>query len=425
MALAADAPFMVKRVGLQPMLEYHLEASVGSGDQVVQQALANAVMGDRLSGRTAQYLTLGLRARPAAGLVLDLGLDVGLQSAGFQFGAPVPGWNLMAGVQYAYDPHAAKMRSVTKTVTREITREPLVGRVRGVVRDANTKQPIRDAIVKYVDRRETPQSSAEDGTFVSYGFPPGPVRIEVSRDDYEPATKDASTTGKGETPVEVLLVPKPPAAGTVRGRVADAGGLPIGAAVRLTSSTGAIVDAEIEGVGVFNARLPNGDYSLEVLADGYLARQRTLTVAAGQLQSLDLVLAKKPAVSHVTLATDEIRLKGTIHFGTDNSDIRPDSQQLLDEVADVLIRNPQIKKLRIEGHTDGRGDAAMNMTLSKARANTVAAYLIRLGIDSSRIESEGYGSLQPLVPSLSASNRARNRRVAFKILETTPPTSTN
>ena len=55
--------------------------------------------------------------------------------------------------------------------------------------------------------------------------------------------------------------------------------------------------------------------------------------------------------------------------------------------------------------------------LSKGRARAVMAYLVKQGIDPSRLESEGYGASQPLVPNITAANRTKNRRVAFKILE--------
>jgi outer membrane protein OmpA-like peptidoglycan-associated protein len=192
-----------------------------------------------------------------------------------------------------------------------------------------------------------------------------------------------------------------------------------GATVRITSSTGSVVDADSEGPGAFTAKLPAGDYTMDAMADGYLARQKVLVVAAGQVQNVEITLTKKPAVSRVSLGKGEIVVKGVIHFGTNNADIRPDGQQLLDEVADVLIRNPQIKRVRVEGHTDNRGNAQKNLELSKARAASVVNYLTKAGVDPQRLESEGYGATQPIVPNITPVNRAKNRRVAFKILEQT------
>jgi outer membrane protein OmpA-like peptidoglycan-associated protein len=331
-------------------------------------------------------------------------------------------WQIMAGAAWAYDVTAGsgKTKVVTKTITREIARGPIVGKVRGVVRDEKTRKPVSGAIVKYLNHRETPQLTAEDGTFVSYGFVPGGVTLEVSREDYNTMKVESTVYANGETPVEVLLAPKPASAGQIHGRVSDSNGAPIvGAALRFTSTTGAVVDGDSEGPGAFTAKLPAGDYTMDALAEGYLAKQRLVVVTAGQVQQVEVVLTKRPTVSRVSLGKGEIVVKGVIHFGTNNAEIRPDGQQLLDEVADVLIRNPQLKRIRVEGHTDNRGNAQNNLQLSKARAASVVAYLTKAGVDPTRLESEGYGASQPLVPNITPMNRAKNRRVAFKILDQT------
>jgi outer membrane protein OmpA-like peptidoglycan-associated protein len=424
LALAVDAPTLIRNVvGLQPFVEYHVEVPVGDGDATVVNALRNdsSVKGDRLSGQSLQYLTLGVRVRPVAGLVLDTGLDVGLQSPGFQYGPPVPAWNLIFGAAYAYDPGAGpgKTKVVTRTITREIARGPVEGRVRGMVRDAKTHKPIANAAVRYLNRpRLTANLAGDDGTFASTGMVPGPVQLEITREDYEPLRVDAMVVAHAEPPVAVLLTPKPPAAGQVRVRVSEPSGVPVGmATVRLIAAGGAVVEADVESAGLFTAKLPAAEYALEVTANGFLGKERQLPVAPGQVQSVEVVLTRKPAVSHVTLTPTEIAIKGTIHFGTNNAEIKPDGEQLLDEVVDVLVRNPQLKKLRVEGHTDNRGGDEQNLKLSKARAAAVVAYLIKQGIEGARLESEGYGASQPLLPNLSAANRARNRRVTFRILD--------
>lgn len=421
LALAADAPIVIKTVGLQPFVEYHMNASLGDGDMTLYRALMNepGITGDRLNGTTQQWLTLGLRLRPVAGLVIDAGVDVGLQSPGFRYGPPVTPWNVIFGAAYAFDPGAqiGRTKLVETIITREV-RGPATGRVRGVVRDEKTRKVVSGATVRYLNKRETPQLTSDDGTFVSYGFKAGHVAIEVSREDYEPAKVSVHVAPNTETPVEVLLTARPPASGQVRTRVSDQTGKPIeGATVRFTSATGSVVDADAEGTGNFVARLPGGDYVMDVTADKYLAKERQVIVTSGQLQSVDVMLAKKPDKSRVELVKNEIKVKGVIHFATNNASIRPDSEQLVDEVADVLIRNPQIRRVRIEGHTDNRGNAHRNLELSRQRAQAVMQYLIKSGVDPSRLEAEGYGAAQPIVPNITAANRAKNRRVAFRILD--------
>ncbi len=423
LALAVDAPVTLPHtVGLQPFVEYHVDIPVGDGDQTVLRTLRNdpKVAGDRLTGQVIQYLTIGLRLRPVAGLILDAGIDVGLQSPGFQYGPPVPEWNIILGAAYAYEPGAVsgKTKIITKTITREVARGPVEGRVRGIVRDAKTKKPVGGAIIKYMNRRMNSTLAADDGSFLTPGIAPGPVSLEVSRDDYEAMRVETSVAARGETPAEVLLTPKPPAAGQVKVRVTEPGGTPVGmAAVHFTSQAGALMDSDNEGPGAFGAKLPSGDYTMDVVADGFLSKQRQVAVTPGGVQAIDVTLTKKPKQSHVTLKANEIVIKGTIHFGTNNAVIAPDGEQLLDEVADVLVRSPQIRKLRIEGHTDNRGAPEKNMVLSKDRAQSVVQYLVKQGIDANRLDSEGYGMTQPLVPNLTPANRAKNRRVTFRIID--------
>jgi outer membrane protein OmpA-like peptidoglycan-associated protein len=430
LAAAVDAPlaFAHDRVGLDLIFEYHVDIAVGDGDTVVGNAVRSAFapgdIADRVDGQSQQYLTFGARVRPVAGLVLDAGLDVGLSSFGFRYGSPLPTWNVLLGAAYAYDAGAGRGRTkvVTKTITREVARGFVRGKVHGIVRDAVSKKPLAGAIVHYTSRRATAQLTGDDGSFLSPGFAPGPILLEVARDDYEPVKLETSIAADGETPLEVLLTPKPPAATELRVKVSDEAGMPVGTAeVRLTNvSSAAVVDAEPTGMAGFTAKLGPGDWLLEVTGNGSLAKQRTVTVVANQPQNVEVVLRKKPTSSHVTLGRNEIVIKGTIHFGTNNAELRPDGEQILDEVADVMAKHPELKKIRVEGHTDNRGNPDKNLQLSKARAAAVVAYLVKVGVDASRLESQGYGATQPLVPNMTPAQRAKNRRVAFKIVDQGP-----
>ncbi len=95
----------------------------------------------------------------------------------------------------------------------------------------------------------------------------------------------------------------------------------------------------------------------------------------------------------------------------------PQSFQLLKDVAKVLKDNAWIKKIRVEGHTDDVGKIEKNMKLSKERAESVAAFLIKEGVDAARLEAEGYGPTKPIDPATTKEARATNRRVEFTILE--------
>jgi outer membrane protein OmpA-like peptidoglycan-associated protein len=106
-----------------------------------------------------------------------------------------------------------------------------------------------------------------------------------------------------------------------------------------------------------------------------------------------------------------------IHFEFDRSTIRPISYPILDDVADLLMRNPQIHHVRIEGHTDWIGSDAYNMGLSQRRADSVRTYLINKGIDPSRLIAVGYGETRPIADNNTVLGRAKNRRVEFTVLD--------
>ena len=71
--------------------------------------------------------------------------------------------------------------------------------------------------------------------------------------------------------------------------------------------------------------------------------------------------------------------------------------------------------LKLAGHTDNTGSAALNMRLSKERAEAIKAYLVSQGANASRIEATGYGMNQPIASNKTAAGRQQNRRVEFTL----------
>ena len=104
-----------------------------------------------------------------------------------------------------------------------------------------------------------------------------------------------------------------------------------------------------------------------------------------------------------------------IRFDFDKATIRLESEEYLDMFVTILTKFPSIR-LSIIGHTDNVGDSGYNMNLSKKRAESVANYFIKHGIDPSRLNCFGYGSRQPLTDNNTSEGRAMNRRVEFDIV---------
>jgi outer membrane protein OmpA-like peptidoglycan-associated protein len=95
----------------------------------------------------------------------------------------------------------------------------------------------------------------------------------------------------------------------------------------------------------------------------------------------------------------------------------PRSFPLLKQVAAVLRANPQIEKVRVEGHTDNQGSDAKNLDLSRRRAANVRKRLIEQeSIAADRLESVGFGEARPVDTNATAKGRENNRRVEFTIL---------
>ncbi|MBX9925245.1 MAG: DUF937 domain-containing protein [Hyphomicrobiaceae bacterium] len=105
---------------------------------------------------------------------------------------------------------------------------------------------------------------------------------------------------------------------------------------------------------------------------------------------------------------------GQVRFETASASLAKSSNAMLDRIA-TAFTTCAAGKLKIDGHTDDRGSAEYNLTLSEARARSVANYLAARGIDRSRLAWEGFGFAKPLVPNTSAENMAKNRRIDFSV----------
>jgi len=116
------------------------------------------------------------------------------------------------------------------------------------------------------------------------------------------------------------------------------------------------------------------------------------------------------AASDAQAQISKLLLDKRIQFETAKDVLLPVSIPVLDEVASVLKRAPQLSAT-VEGHTDNVGDAVANRTLSEARARAVVQWLGEHGVAQSRLHAEGFGPDRPVAPNTTPEGRARNRRV--------------
>ena len=109
----------------------------------------------------------------------------------------------------------------------------------------------------------------------------------------------------------------------------------------------------------------------------------------------------------------QVKVLDTVRFESGSAKLKPESYSLLNQVALTIRANPEIRHVRIEGHTDETGTHELNMQLSRERAQAVRTYLINRRIEGSRLSAEGYGPDRPLVHGTDEKARAKNRRVDF------------
>ncbi|MCB9764305.1 MAG: OmpA family protein [Alphaproteobacteria bacterium] len=156
-----------------------------------------------------------------------------------------------------------------------------------------------------------------------------------------------------------------------------------------------------------------GPYTVTAEAPGFLRGSQKTQLKAGERSEITIVLEP----STVKVDKEKIDLGDSVYFETNKAIIKPASYGLLDDVAKVMKEYPEIKLVRIEGHTDSRGDAAYNQQLSEDRANAVRTYLIDKGVEAGRLEAAGFGESKPLDPAETPAAWEKNRRVDFFIKE--------
>ena len=109
-------------------------------------------------------------------------------------------------------------------------------------------------------------------------------------------------------------------------------------------------------------------------------------------------------------ATKKTLILEGVNFETGKATLTPESETILNGVAESLVANDSIK-VQVAGHTDNTGSAAVNARLSKQRAEAVRQFLIAHGVAEDRLTAKGFGPSKPIASNKTAEGRAQNRRV--------------
>ena len=408
-ALAIDAPLekLTAPVPLTPFVEYHAEVVTAGRDPAFSDHM-------NPDNRDQQWMTGGLRARVYRGITLDAGLDIRLRSVGYQFGPPLPPWNLLFGGAFPLDIDAfTKPVVVTRTIERPAAGPPpaVEGQVSGIVKSSRDGKPVPGALVAVAKRPLSRVATDPDGAFQTIMLPPGPVELEVTAPGFENAKVNAAVMLGRPQKLEVTLTAKT-LTGNVRGKVTDATGHPLPAALRLAGAE--VFSAQADSSGLFSAALPVGAYRVTAEMPQMPPKEMSLDIVEGVDRQLDITM--RTPNPNVALAGDSVTLKQPIKFRPGAPKLDAKTQAELDGVAELVQDHPEIKTLRIEAWWDNSaGKGAQTLTENQAKA--VKAHLVKKGVPEGRIEAVGHGADNPLVPNIGPVNKAKNRRVELHVVQ--------
>lgn len=201
-----------------------------------------------------------------------------------------------------------------------------------------------------------------------------------------------------------------PGKATLRGRVIDNAGEPIDdATVTVVDlNTNEVVATDETDDGIYNVKVnAPGRYSVTADAPGYLFGSAYFEV------DKDGRILRHSGDIKLSPSTDG-RVRLLIFFDFDKATLQSSSYPELNRAVALMKANPSME-VEIAGYTDAQGTDAYNKDLSQRRANTVREYLVRQGVEGSRVTAMGYGEANPVATNDTEDGRAENRRVEFVV----------
>ncbi len=163
----------------------------------------------------------------------------------------------------------------------------------------------------------------------------------------------------------------------------------------------------------------NGRFSFELDMDrnyGIVASKANF-ISAGANVDLSQQIFESKIERNIYITPMEVGgtiVLNNIFFASGSSQLKPESHQELEKMQELLTKFPAME-IEISGHTDSEGTKEDNSVLSQQRAEAVANYLIKKGINSTRIKAKGYADTKPVNSNETADGRQKNRRVEMTI----------
>ncbi|MBI2379024.1 MAG: carboxypeptidase regulatory-like domain-containing protein [Deltaproteobacteria bacterium] len=413
-----------------PFIEYSVEVPLGylaTPGIVLEGVERRALRAQQISPTVAplarpaitrampQRLTPGARLTALEDFAVTVALELGLTPEHATGVPAVAPYVFMLGASYSFDPFHERPSSaalpviVPVLVPEVVEAKKAEGDLTGVVTTPDGK-PVANALVRL--SRGSPAATSEDGRFRTQILEPGPLDANVERDGFKPLGFRVEIRAGEAREISVVLIPEIKR-GTLAGRFIGFDGKPLSNVSVLISGLAAPLTTDADGR--FSTEIDEGPHDVELSrADLYKTLAR-VTIKEKEVQGLDRVLRVRPSKPIVNVAADRLDLIKPIVFVGRETKLAPESELVLDAIADVLLSRPDLAKVRVEAHVDDEGPAEESLKLSKERAELVVKALVERGIAVDRLFPEGFGSERPIAPNLTKRGRDKNRRVELKL----------
>jgi outer membrane protein OmpA-like peptidoglycan-associated protein/Tol biopolymer transport system component len=195
--------------------------------------------------------------------------------------------------------------------------------------------------------------------------------------------------------------------GTVKDAITDR---PLGARMEIVnlSNREVLYQTASDSVnGRYFMVLPSGGaYGVFLERKNYLFEDYSFRTKSNTTDTIDFEMTP--------ISKGAMAILNNVYFDFDSDKLNESSFEELDRVVKFLKENTEIK-VEISGHTDNTGFKTYNLNLSERRAQSIKDYLTQKGIHVSRIRALGMGDTKPLTMNRTEEERAKNRRIEFRI----------
>ncbi|MBT8293656.1 MAG: OmpA family protein [Eudoraea sp.] len=212
-----------------------------------------------------------------------------------------------------------------------------------------------------------------------------------------------------------------PITGTVRDKISNE--VLVGATVKVINENNEEVLSAItdnEGNYTLSCDCNQGNF-VRAQTQGYIPAEEYLPISDGKPMIIDFYLEREIVEAGFGDDLAKLLQLSTIYFDFGKYDIRRDAEIEIQKVIAAMEKYPSLK-IKANSHTDSRGPDSFNLWLSQKRAESTVNYMISQGINSERLEGEGYGETRLVNEcddgvKCSRDKHQLNRRSEFIILE--------